>query len=358
MVENGVIVSNTPPLQYSNVPDFIMPKLSLVKYLKLTWREIKIFVISLKQNWVLRLLALVLALSIWVYVTRVKKVEIPLTIPLNLKVGEDFQCEALTTNGKPIENIMLEIMCMVRDKDALREFDYKSEINLTEESENTIPSYSLEMGKDVKYVRADGDSKNYIVKAIKPDRIRIIIDRSERKNISVKADVIGKPAKGYQVTKIEVNPSAVLIEGPDRLLKELEFVSTEPVLIDGFKKVWRQELKILTGDPNIVVVNQPTVEITVGINTKPVQKSFKSIKINSFGRDNVSFIPPGVSVILEAQKQFMDVIGPGEIAAFVDARTAPAGCELPVKFLPIENCNVISVMPETVTINMRTFTEE
>jgi len=106
------------------------------------------------------------------------------------------------------------------------------------------------------------------------------------------------------------------------------------------------------------VVNQPTVEVTVGINTKPVQKKFDSIKVNSLGRDDVSINPPSVSLILESQKQFMDVISPNEIVAFVDARTAPAGYELPVKFLPIENCNVISVMPETVTVNMRTFTEE
>ena len=335
-----------------------MLKLSLIKKVLLTWREIKSFVVSLKQNWGLRLLALIIALSVWVYVTRDQKEEVFLTIPLNMNVAKDFQCQAFTTNGNPIENITLEIICAVRDKPALRDFDYKSEINLIDEPENTIPSYSLIAGEDVKYVRGDESSKNYILKAISPDRIKIIIDRSERKNIPIKADIIGKPADGYQVTKVEVNPSAVLIKGPNRLLKELEFVSTEPLLIESFNKIINQELKIITGDNNIEVINQPTVEVTVGINTKPVQKSFNSIKVNSLGRDDVSINPQNVSVILEAQKQFIDVISPNEIVAFVDARTAPAGYELPVKFLSIENCNVISVMPETVTVNMRTFTEE
>jgi|GEM_PF-1519012 len=349
---------STPTLQHSSTPSLVMTKRLLIKYFRITLRELKGFVFSLKQNWGLRILALIIALSVWVYVLREKQVEVLLTIPLNLKVAKDFQCEAYSTNGNPIENITLKIMCAVRDKEALREFDYKSEIDLTEEKENTIPSYLIEMDKDVKYVRKGGNPKDYTVTAISPDRIKIIIDRSERRNIPVKPDVVGKPANGYQVTKVEVNPSAVLVKGPERLLKELEFISTEPVLIDGITKALRRDKKILTGDPNIVPVNQLTVEVTVGINTKPVQKKFNSIKINSFGRDNVSFSPTSVSVVLEAQKQFMDVIGPSEIAAFVDARTAPAGCELPVKFLPIENCNVISVMPETVTVNMRTFTEQ
>ena len=336
-----------------------MLKLSLIKKILLTWYGIKTFIISLKQNWFLRILALLIAFSVWVYVTRDQKEVVMLNVPLNVSVAKGFQFEAFTTNGLPIENLTLEIICAVRDKPALRDFDYKSEINLSEESENTIPSYLLIPGKDVKYVRGDENSEKYILKAISPDRIKIIIDKSEQRNILVKANTNGVPAEGYQVTKIEINPSAVLVKGPERLLKELESVSTEPILIGRLQKPQSFKRKIVTGDNNIIVINQQTVEVTVGINTKPLQKSFESIKINPLGLDKISFTPPNVSVFLEAQKQIMDIITPNDITAFIDARNVrDGGYQLPVKILPIENCNVISVMPQTVTVNMRTFSEK
>jgi len=154
---------------------------------------------------------------------------------------------------------------------------------------------------------------------------------------------------------------AVMVKGPSRILEELAVIPTAPISIDGLSKPLRKDARLEPLDPSIDV-GHAKVEVTVGINTVPEQRAFPGIKVRTLGlpgRDvDVTLEPPAVTVVLEARKQFIDSTVPNDVKAYVDIQGTPTGYDLPVRVLPPANCNVISVMPSTVTVNAGAFPEE
>lgn len=71
------------------------------------------------------------------------------------------------------------------------------------------------------------------VVSISPSSIGVKLEAKEKRRVQVKPVLQGKTAKGFVVERTEVDPGAVEVEGPQRELRDLRFIQTAPVDIDG-----------------------------------------------------------------------------------------------------------------------------
>ncbi len=324
--------------------------------------KLRLILKGFTQHWAIRISALLIALGSWAYIQfAYNSMSDTLSIPLKITVKGDFQAQAFT-NGVPITHITLDIKCSPRDRANLRDNDYVVDVNLSsEKSSNIIPSYTLDEKQNIKYQGPD-DAGRYDIMNIEPKQIRIIIDETRRRQITVVPILEGQPKEGYEVTKTTVTPTVIMVEGPARIIDPLESIPTEPISIEGLSKSLESEYRLVTGNPNITVLYQSRVNVMVGINTKPIRRIFKNISVEPMGTAagdaEVTLSPTVIEVELEANRDIIDLIMGSEILAFVDVRNLPAAkYTLPVKVIDPPNCKVTRKNPDTISVSIGAFTE-
>ncbi len=331
-------------------------KRSIFTLIKHSWRNrpsIKDIVISFTKNWGTRITAIIIAFICWGAVKTMEKTTVSINVPLELVTAEGFEAFAQTTNGLPLQKITLNIECSRGDRNVLRSSDYKGKIDLVSEIENVIPSYQLNAKENLVYTGPSGNEDLYFIKSIVPSKIRITIDKRIYKNIPVKPVVTGKPAEGYILSKITVDPPAILVTGPSSSMDKITELKTKIINIDGSNKSFPKNVEIEPVDPD-VVLDTTKVKVNIGINTSPKKRTFEHIEVQKLvSQSSETFYllePKEVKVILEGRDQIIETTLPKDITAYVQPTGATAGYSLLIKIIPPANCNVISVMPLTVTL--------
>jgi len=86
------------------------------------------------------------------------------------------------------------------------------------------------------------------------------------KNLPIYANIEGNPATGYEVVidKIAISPLHSVIAGPAELVKDLSYIDTEPVSIEGADSTVRQDVG-LVAVPNCEVGYNGSVRVVVPI---------------------------------------------------------------------------------------------
>jgi YbbR domain-containing protein len=321
------------------------------------WQQLRHFV---AKNWAWRLISLVLAVIVWAYVQITTSTSVVLNVPLDeIKVGEQFQAQVFTTNGEPLHTIRVVVQCAYRDKDKLRDSDYGAAIDLRDEVENIIPSYALKAGEQIVYRGPERYQKLSTVQAIEPERIRITIDRSIQKNVPVQPLLAGEPREGYQVSSVAANPAAVMVKGPARIMATLQSVPTEMIdITDLSKPLVKNNVRIMATNLPVIIVEKTPLEVRIGINTKPVERILRNIAIAALGRPryaaSVQFSPANADLIVQGTHDLVALLDPRSILVFVDVRdVTSSGFRMPVQAISPANCNVISVLPQVVSVTLK-----
>ncbi len=329
---------------------------SAFELIKHSWRNrpsITGLLVSFAKNWKTRIAALIIAFCCWGIVKTMEKTTVSISVPLELITSEGYEAFAQTTNGVPVQKITINILCSRRGKNALRSVDYKGKIDLTSEIENIIPSYQLNSKENLVYTGPAGNEDLYFIKSMVPSKVRITIDKRTYKNLPVKVVVTGKPADGYIVSKISVEPPFIDVNGPSTTIDKITELKTKIINIDGLNKTLPKEIELEPVDPGIVL-ETTKVNVKIGINTSPKRRIFEHIKVKTLvSQPSENFYlldPPDVKVLLEGRDQIIETTVPKDITAYVDLENATAGYSLLIKVIPPANCNVISVMPSTVTV--------
>lgn len=313
----------------------------------------------LLHNWPWKLGSLIAALGLWAYVQIVTNVvTVTLTVPVGaIRVRENHQAEIFTTNGEPLQAVLVNVMCSARDRDRLRDVDYTVEIDLQDEAENIIPSFPLRANEHILYRGRKEFADRYKIVSFSPDRVRIVIDSTEMRLLTVEPVYIGTPAEGYEVSSVSASPTAVMVKGPARIIREMTSIPTEAIDITGLSKPFQKPVRVVTTNASVTVLDKTPVEVRIGINTKPVQRRFTGVPVVPLGQPpqgrGVAFTPKTVTVILQGVRELMDSVEPRAVRAFVDVgELTTSGFSVPVQALAPANVNVVSVLPQTVTVTL------
>jgi len=214
---------------------------------------------KLTENWVLKLLALVFACILWFFVTGEQKLERSYAVPLELK---NMPVGMMVANDIPS---MIDVR-ISGPRTLLMNLQLQNigiAVNLKDLEPGLTTLKRLE-----ERLNLPGPLK---VTRLSPSYIDVKLERVVSKNVLVKAQLNGKPATGYRVAAVHVNPQQVMIEGAESEVAGLDSVATETVDITDVRETRREMVSLSYPARYSSLKNQVAVEVEIVIEPTPKQ---------------------------------------------------------------------------------------
>jgi len=118
------------------------------------------------------------------------------------------------------------------------------------------------------------------VTGVSPAEIRIEADKLAKKKVKVEPS-IGPAETGYEIVgNPEVSPSTASIEGPKNLLSKINSITTDPVSVKGEKSKFTIEVPLRSPYSIVKINGENTVKVTIDIKEKTLEKEFNDLNIS------------------------------------------------------------------------------
>ena len=101
-----------------------------------------------------------------------------------------------------------------------------------------------------------------------PSTLTMEFEMSAIRQVKVEPDVEGRPATGYEVTKVTSDPEVVEVAGPESALKRLQAAITEPVSVTEQTRSVREVVTIGVPDSSLRLRTPQTAVVTVTISPR------------------------------------------------------------------------------------------
>ncbi|HEX8043553.1 CdaR family protein [Candidatus Deferrimicrobium sp.] len=203
------------------------------------------------QNLVLKILALVLAVAAWWFVTGESKVLVSFTVPLEIRNVP----KGLTMTNKPEREVEVRLSGPSSLLSGMRPSEISAGVDLT----NARAGRQL-FTMDDRVVKVPPGIK---VQRIFPSSIEVILDRTERRVIPVSVRIGGGAAVRKRVAKVEVDPLSVEIEALPEAFARMPVVYTEEVVPERTEGVLSVVTRVETREAYAKIVGDPNVRVKI-----------------------------------------------------------------------------------------------
>lgn len=211
----------------------------------------------LTHNWLLKIVSLVLAAMLWMAVANEASSEIGLEVPLEYRnIPRQLEITGDMTNTVQIRlrgssNVIKQITA--------RDVATTIDLGKMTRGEKIVPL-------SPQNVQAPFGAE---VIRVNPSSVRFNLERTMTKTIPVVPTIVGQPPDGYEIGKVQVNPSAVEIEGPESRVNALTSIATVGIRLDRKQTTHVEQTADLdVPDPQIRLQHPSPVSIRVEIRRK------------------------------------------------------------------------------------------
>ncbi|TLN25987.1 hypothetical protein FDZ74_02155 [bacterium] len=247
------------------------------------------------SRWPIKVLSLLLAVFLWMYVTNElnpTKEQVLRQIPVETRgLGAGLavlnMSRQVTLRVQGNQNVMADL--------AARSVEVSVDLSGVKAGKSRLP-VSVKLPPGVRLVD------------VTPDEIMVEIDRLAEKHVHIKPEVTSRPAEGYRQMKAVVKPSQVVLKGPQKVLAGIDAALARVDLRDR------------------------TVNV---LETVPVQLLDKQGKVVE---------KPGVDIVPAQVEVFVPIV------VELPSRTVPV--KVPVTGVPAEGLEVTAVIPEPKTVTV------
>lgn len=104
-----------------------------------------------------------------------------------------------------------------------------------------------------------------VISGINPSVVKVTTEKKVRKNLQVRAKIIGDLPGGQRIRKMKADPSTVVAEGPERVLEQLESVATEDIDLSTVRRSIVIEKGLLQPAPQVKLLRDGPVKIQLVI---------------------------------------------------------------------------------------------
>jgi len=102
-----------------------------------------------------------------------------------------------------------------------------------------------------------------IVNRVKPAFLKITVEKKARKWLRVDAKVIGMLPGKHRLRRIKVEPSVVMVEGPESTLSRLEGIDTEEINLSEVRQNAILEKKLILPASQVRVISDVKVKLAL-----------------------------------------------------------------------------------------------
>jgi YbbR domain-containing protein len=296
------------------------------------------------KNITLKAISGTLALLLWMQIAGQQRVQRSVAIPLDfVNMSPDLEI----TNDYPRQiNVRFSRPSSLRMDE--RQLAVVIDLSGVEASTVILPITESNIRNLPTGVRIEG---------IEQRRVRLQLEAIRQKIVRVVPEIQGKPAEGFVFVEARMNPSEVLISGPESRVAQVTTAVTEIISIEGRTDSFRQTAYLDLEDPRLRIETGSTVEVVVFIEEErrtlstriPVRIVPDTIRARSSYRT--------IKLVYSVPKSFIeDIDTSGFYAALNIDQTLPQGESLevpPVVVLPEEYRELIrleSFEPDQVKV--------
>ncbi|NIA08812.1 MAG: hypothetical protein GWP10_03365 [Nitrospiraceae bacterium] len=295
-----------------------------------------------RKNWVLKLISLAFALLLWFFVVGEEKAEVSISIPLELV---NIPSGLVIANDIPsaINIRVYGPRSMIR---ALAVQGVLKVIDLRDTAPGNIMVHitpnSLPLPAGVRAMR------------IEPSNIEIVLEPLLRSNLLIRPVFTGSVVRGYKILKVDVQPSRVVLAGPEKEIKSLKEIKTLPIDLSGASDTIVREVGLDLQALHIVPGDIESIKVTVYI--IPIQGTRRITHIPVIlkeTRAHVSWWPKIVSVRLHGPTIKLKAIKTTDIKARISIKGLQRGthwvtpeCTIPTGF------TLLKVIPKKIRVTI------
>jgi YbbR domain-containing protein len=204
------------------------------------------------KNTYLKILSILLAISLWFYVTYRGESEISMEVPLEFK-NVPSGLEILRQSHR---RVTINIQGHEQAIHRLRPSDIHVFVDMSgaKKGENQIS-----LDKDNVLL-----PQSLKIQRIDPSSIKTVLDETVSRVVSVRPYITGVLDKPYVLTAIKCSPAYVRIEGPKSEVERISLIRTDPIDITGVDDDMTQTVKLnLNGRAIRPEVSEITVTLTI-----------------------------------------------------------------------------------------------
>ena len=296
------------------------------------------------ENLGLKLLAMALAIGLWLSVAGETVIERGFEVPLGFQnVPVDLQVA-----GDPPDTVHVRVRGPMSIVNRLALGDVVAVLDLAGERPGERRLFDM---------FADRVRTPFGVEVIQviPATITAALERAGApRTVPVVPDIEGQPAEGFAVGRISTVPESVEIVGPTSLLDSVLEAITEPVLIEGLNERVQSLVTIGVSDPVLRLQTPSSAEVTVEIVPAPVERNIQELTIASRSLEpglEVSFDPGSVTVGIRGSEALLQTMAEGDVEAFIDLAGLSAGrYNLPVTVVSSADIGITHIDPPNVLV--------
>lgn len=211
----------------------------------------------LTKNTSLKILSVLLAVSLWFYVSY--RGESEMSVDANIEIKNiPAGMEVLRQN---LRKTTVSVQGYEQAMHRLRQSDIHVVVDMSgaKKGENLI---NLE--KDQVLL-----PRSMKVQRIDPSSVKVSLDETVSRVVPVRPYITGSPEKPFALTAIKGSPATIRIEGPKSEIEKITMIRTDPIDITGFDDDLTQTVKLnLNGKP----IRPETSEITVSLTIRKGHK--------------------------------------------------------------------------------------
>jgi len=198
---------------------------------------------------------------------------------------------------------------------------------------------------------------------IKPETVKVQIDRIGVKYVAVQPVFVGEPAHGYEFKDFSVEPAFVKVTGPSQILKSVDSIITEKVLLQDLKR--SAEISVNSDQINklVTLADKGPYNVKVSIDYIESQMDFLEIPVNIKNLNpefEIKSTIPSVGITLAGRllslENFKNI---GNVAAidFSEIKT-PGSYDMQINYTVPGAYELVQTSMETITVIVEKIPEE
>jgi YbbR domain-containing protein len=293
----------------------------------------------------LKVLAIALAVLLWLTVAGEHIVERSLRVPLEFRNVPS----ALEIVGNAPDNVDVRVRGSSALLSRLQGGDIVAVLDLA----------GARAGSRLFHIRNDEVRAPFGVEVaqVVPATLSIELEQATRRIVPVKPALEGEPAAGYVVGRVTSEPATIEIVGPDSRVRQISEATTEPISVAGARSVVRDVLTIGVPDSSVRLVQPQAATVIVEIAPAPVERELKDVPVRwkNLARDLHAQISPSVvRVTVRGAAHPLGALTNDGVRAFVDLAGLGAGqYNLRIQVDPSDTFGVSSIEPAVATVTIR-----
>ena len=261
------------------------------------------------KDWGKKVLALLIAISLWLVANLQHDVEKNVAIDINYT---NLPPGLVVLNNPPV-------------KLNIRARGPRSQLSSVSPDDMvfTIDLSNVSEGASTFEIRTDMiiPPRDVQVTGVSPSEIRIELDKLAQKEVPV-VPRIGPPDTGYEIVgEPEVSPARVRISGPASLLAKIKDIGGDQISLEGEKSSFTVEIPLRTPYSLVNILGRNTARVTVNLKETILEKEFNNLDINFINFGNLDYETEGnveTEIAFEGPYSIINKLNSKDIELYVD----------------------------------------